>query len=95
MEKGYFFTGFPGFICKCFGNLSFFNEGIKSIRKYLGVEKEALDYFTWMGNFDCTQAVTDLKDSGITCPDFKDGIKAMTEFYIKQKDNPNYQINIL
>jgi nucleoside-diphosphate-sugar epimerase len=68
---------------------------IKSIRKYLGVEKEALDYFTWMGNFDCTQAVTDLKDSGITCPDFKDGIKAMTAFYIKQKDNPNYQIKIL
>ena len=68
---------------------------IKPMRKYLGVEKEALDYFTWKGHFDCTQAVTDLKDSGITCPDFKDGIKPMAAFYLKQKDNPTFQINIL
>lgn len=68
---------------------------IKPLRKYLGVEKEALDYFTWMGNFDCTQAVNDLKASGISCPDFKEGIKPMTAFYLKQKNNPNYQINIL
>ncbi|WP_419888640.1 SDR family oxidoreductase [Neobacillus niacini] len=68
---------------------------IKPMRKYLGVEKEALDYFTWMGHFDCTQAVHDLKGSGIKCPDFKDGIKSMTAFYLKQKDNPNYQIPIL
>ncbi|HEY2421700.1 MAG TPA: SDR family oxidoreductase [Neobacillus sp.] len=68
---------------------------IKPMRKYLGVEKEALDYFTWMGQFDCSQATNDLKDSGIFCPDFKEGIKPMTTFYIEQKDNPNYQINIL
>ncbi len=68
---------------------------IRPMRKYLGVEKEALDYFTWKGQFDCTQAMTDLKDSGITCPDFKDGIKPMAAFYLKQKDNPTFQINIL
>jgi nucleoside-diphosphate-sugar epimerase len=68
---------------------------IKPMRKYLGVEKEALDYFTWMGHFDCTQALNDLKESGIRCPDFKDGVKAMTAFYLEQKDNPNYQIHIL
>lgn len=68
---------------------------IRPMRKYLGVEKEALDYFTWMGDFDCTQAVSDLKGSGIVCPDFKDGLKPMTTFYLKQKDNPNYQIPIL
>lgn len=68
---------------------------IKPMRKYLGVEKEALDYFTWMGHFDCTHAVNDLKGSGIVCPDFKDGIKAMTAFYLRQKDNPNYQIPIV
>lgn len=68
---------------------------IKPMRKFLGVEKEALDYFTWMGNFDCTQAVNDLKGSGIMCPDFKEGLKPMTAFYLKQKDNPNYQIPIL
>ncbi|MCL6572414.1 MAG: SDR family oxidoreductase [Bacillus sp. (in: Bacteria)] len=68
---------------------------IKPMRKYLGVEKEALDYFTWMGYFDSTQAVNDLKDSGITCPDFKDGIKPMTTFYLQKKDNPSFHINIL
>jgi nucleoside-diphosphate-sugar epimerase len=68
---------------------------IKPMRKFLGVEKEALDYFTWKGQFDCTQAVNDLRDSGIICPDFKDGIKPMAAFYLKQKDNPAYQINIL
>lgn len=69
--------------------------GIKPIRKYLGVEKESLDYFSWMGQFDCTQTLNDLKDSGIRCPDFKEGIQAMTRFYLKQKDNPSYQITIL
>lgn len=68
---------------------------IKPMRKFLGVEKEALDYFTWMGHFDCTQSVNDLEGSGIVCPDFKDGLKPMTSFYLKQKDNPNYQIPIL
>ncbi|MEH7306122.1 SDR family oxidoreductase [Neobacillus drentensis] len=67
----------------------------KPVRKYLGVEKEALDYFTWQGSFDCTQAVTDLKDSEISCPDFKDGMKPMASFYLKQKDNPAFQIKIL
>ena len=67
----------------------------KPMRRFLGVEKEALDYFTWKGQFDCTQAVADLKDSGITCPDFKEGIKPMTAFYLKKKDNPLFQINIL
>jgi nucleoside-diphosphate-sugar epimerase len=68
---------------------------IKPMRKLLRVEKEALDYFTWMGHFDCTQAVNDLKGSGISCPDFKEGIKPMTAFYLKQKDNPNFHIPIL
>jgi nucleoside-diphosphate-sugar epimerase len=68
---------------------------IKPMRAYLRVEKEALDYFTWMGQFDCTQAKNDLLESGITCPDFKDGIQVMSSFYLKQKDNPNYQITIL
>lgn len=68
---------------------------IKPIRRYLGVEKEALDYFTWMGKFDNTQAANDLKDSGIRCPDFKEGIQSMTAFYVKQKDNPNFQVRIL
>lgn len=68
MGNGYFFTGFPGFIC---------NQLIREILKR-----------------NPLQAVNDLKNSGISCPDFKDSIKVMTSFYLNQKDNPNYQINI-
>jgi nucleoside-diphosphate-sugar epimerase len=65
------------------------------LRRYLGVEKEALDYFTWRGNFDSSQAQDDLKGSGIQCPDFKEGISAMASFYKQNKHESNYQINIL
>lgn len=64
-------------------------------RRYLGVEKEALDYFTWKGTFDSSQAQDDLKDSGIRCPDFKEGITAMAAFYKENKHKTQYQINIL
>lgn len=65
------------------------------LRRYLGVEKEALDYFTWRGHFDSSQAQDDLKDSGIKCPDFKEGITAMAAFYRENKHKNQYQINIL
>jgi hypothetical protein len=68
---------------------------IKPLRRYLGVEREALDYFSWLGQFDCTQAQLDLQESGITCPNFKDGVPAMVSFYLKNKDNPRYQVKII
>lgn len=67
----------------------------RGLRRYLGVEKEALDYFTWKGRFDSSQAQDDLKDSGIVCPDFRDGIAAMAAFYRENKHKPHYQINII
>ncbi|CAM3680521.1 SDR family oxidoreductase [Mesobacillus zeae] len=68
---------------------------LSTVRKYLGVEKEALDYFTWLGEFDCTQAQDDLKGSGIQCPDFKEGISSMADFYMKKKNEPTYRIKIV
>lgn len=67
---------------------------IKALRKALGCEKEALDYFTWKGTFDCTQAQEDLRQSQISCPDFKDGIPAMVEFYLQHKVHSSYHIEI-
>lgn len=66
----------------------------KVLRRFLGVEKEALDYFTWKGSFDSSQAQDDLKDSGIKCPDFKEGIAAMAAFYQENKHKRQFQINI-
>lgn len=67
----------------------------RMFRNYLGVEKEALDYFTWRGYFDSSEAQDDLRESGINCPDFKLGISAMASFYNQNKLHPEYQIKIL
>lgn len=67
----------------------------KLLRKYLGVEKEALDYFIWKGYFDSSRAQDDLAGSGIQCPDFKEGVSVMAIFYQQNKHKPNYQIKIL
>ena len=67
---------------------------IKPFRKFLGVEIESLDYFTWKGEFDCKQAQTDLAESGIICPDFKEGVTPMVEYYRANKNNRAFHIEI-
>jgi nucleoside-diphosphate-sugar epimerase len=66
----------------------------KQIERLLNVEKEALDYFEWKGKFNCSIAQDDLKGSGIVCPDFKEGLKAMVAFYEKNKNKIEFQIKI-
>jgi nucleoside-diphosphate-sugar epimerase len=66
----------------------------KPFQKILKVEKEALDYFEWRGRFDCSIAQGDLIGSGIQCPDFKDGLKPMVQFYKENKHKREYQIKI-
>jgi len=67
---------------------------IKPVRKYFGVEVESLDYFSWKGYFDCTNAQTDLEGSGIQCPDFKDGIPPMIDYYRANKQRSEFHIEI-
>lgn len=74
-----------------------FSRGVLSVpfvRKWLRVEKEALDYFITEADFDCTQAREDLQEAGIVCPDFKDTVKAMVRFYAEHKDDPEKQLDI-
>lgn len=49
-----------------------FSLAFSFIRKFLKVEKEVLDYFTWMGHFDCSEAQKDLQEAGISCPNLKE-----------------------
>lgn len=63
-------------------------------RKWLRVEKEALDYFTCMAQYDCSEVQNDLEDSGIRCPDFKDVVPAIVQFYKKHKDDQDKQFKI-
>ena len=65
-----------------------------SIRKWLKVEKEVVDYFTWLGYFDCTIATKDLAEAGIQCPDLKDQIPSMIQFYNQHKNIEQYHLQI-
>ncbi|RPF53305.1 SDR family oxidoreductase [Aquisalibacillus elongatus] len=67
---------------------------LRLMRRWLGVEKESLDYSIINVNHDCQQAQEDLKGSGIQCPDFKDVVPAMVQYYQQYKDHPDYQVPI-
>ncbi len=64
------------------------------IRKWLHVELEALDYFTCLSSYDCSQAQHDLQEAGIRCPDFRDYIKPMVEFYRQNKHDKTKHVVI-
>ena len=67
---------------------------LSSVRKGLRIEREALDYLTWRGRFDSTQAQKDLEKAGIRCPDFKDQVPSMIRFYKEHKNEERYHIKI-
>jgi nucleoside-diphosphate-sugar epimerase len=75
-------------------NLAKFFLGPKRFQRLLKVEKEALDYFEWRGRFDSSIAQADLKDSGIYCPDFKEGLPSMVNFFRKNQHRQEFQIKI-
>ncbi|WP_077324913.1 SDR family oxidoreductase [Virgibacillus siamensis] len=64
------------------------------IRKWLQVEMQAMDYFTIHASFDSTLAQNDLKGSGITCPDLRDTIEPMIQFYRMYKHDRSMHIAI-
>lgn len=64
------------------------------IRKYLGVEKETLDYLTWQAHFDTRVAQELLQGSGIRCADFLESMPEMVRFYEKHKKDKKYHIAI-
>ncbi|MFI8686526.1 SDR family oxidoreductase [Rossellomorea sp. NPDC077527] len=67
---------------------------IRSIRRFLGVEREALDYFTLQGRFDCQTAQQDLEGSSIQCPTFDSQIENMVAFYLQHSSNEHLHVKI-
>lgn len=67
---------------------------VAPIRKFLGVEKETLDYMTWQASFDTEQATYLLRKSGIRCADFLETMPVMIGFYELHKSDKKYQIDI-
>ncbi|WP_139364920.1 SDR family oxidoreductase [Sutcliffiella halmapala] len=54
-------------------------------RRWLRVEKEALDYFTWKGSFDCSEAIDILAKGKIHCPPFQVTAENMVNYYNQHK----------
>ncbi|WP_217586088.1 SDR family oxidoreductase [Lentibacillus saliphilus] len=64
------------------------------IRKWLKTEQEALDYFSFQASFDSSEAVKDLADSGVSCPDLKETLQPMIDFYRCYKDDYTKHIDM-
>ncbi|WAA13836.1 SDR family oxidoreductase [Fervidibacillus halotolerans] len=65
-----------------------------SIRRTLHVEKEITDYFIWQGTFDSTIAQRDLLEGGISCPDLKEQLPSMIDFYLRHREDQRFHIKI-
>lgn len=68
---------------------------VAPIRKWLQVEKEALDYFTYHSSYDTSVAEADLQEANIICPDLLTTLQPMIIFYRKYKDDSDKQIEII
>ncbi|MFC4559080.1 SDR family oxidoreductase [Virgibacillus kekensis] len=64
------------------------------VRKWLGVEEEASDYFVINASFDSSQAQADLAASGISCPDFKGTVEPLINFYRSYRHDSTRHIEI-
>lgn len=64
------------------------------IRNWLRVEKEAMDYFTYHSIYNASEAKKDLESAGIYCPDLKDTVSSMVQFYRKYKDDQTKHLPI-
>lgn len=67
---------------------------LSSIQKWLGIEIEALDYFTIHSSYDTSEISRDLKGTGICHPDLAKTIVPMIDFYRKYKDDNIKHIDI-
>jgi nucleoside-diphosphate-sugar epimerase len=67
---------------------------VPAVRKWLKVEKEALDYFDLVAVYDTTEAERDLADSSIRLPDFRETVKPLVEFYRLHREDPDKMIPV-
>jgi thioester reductase-like protein len=67
---------------------------IPAFRRWVMVEKETLDYFQCESQYDCRQALADLKDSGIACPSFDSYVGHAVRYFSEHRADPNKVINV-
>lgn len=67
----------------------------KRLRRYLGIEQQAVDYLVWQASFDTSNAKHLLKNSTVTCPDFIEILPVLITYYEAHKHDDTKQIKIL
>lgn len=65
---------------------------IPPLRRFLSVQRETMNYFTYMSSYDSRQANLDLTDSGISCPSFDRTLHTMVDYYRHHKHDPDKRI---
>ncbi|WP_167449559.1 SDR family oxidoreductase [Halobacillus trueperi] len=68
---------------------------LRPLRKVLGIQREALDYFLCSAYYDNHQAEMDLAASGIFCPDFFSYTGALVDYYREKRGDPSKHVSIL
>ncbi|MFG6116521.1 SDR family oxidoreductase [Halobacillus sp. MO56] len=63
-------------------------------RKWLGMPREALDYFTCNSHYDASQALKDLENTPIKCPDFTSIQEQLVKYYKANRKEPGKQVPI-
>ena len=67
---------------------------IPSFRRWLGVEKETLEYFSIGPVYDSSQAQQDLAALRISCPDFATYIDTAVKYFLENKDSTDKLIKV-
>lgn len=67
---------------------------LSAFRRWVKVEKETVRYFQLQAEYDCTQAVKDLKGSGIQCPQLAEYLPMAVTYYQANRDLSDKMIQV-
>lgn len=67
---------------------------IGPFRRWVGVERETIEYFRLRAEYDATEATRDLADSDVHCPDFAEYIPIAVQYYKAHRDDADKRIDV-
>ncbi|UOQ44361.1 SDR family oxidoreductase [Halobacillus salinarum] len=68
---------------------------LKWIRKWMGVQREAVSYFLCESEYDCTHTLYDLRKTDIRCPDFASYASHLVDYYKQHRDKKEKHVSIV
>ena len=67
---------------------------IKLLRRWLRVERETLDYFNCLAEYDCSNAVRILNEGGIACPNLQTYLPHVIAYYKEHRSDRDKMIQV-